>query len=249
MLLGLLAGCATSSARTTERVAASPARLSEVSYGLSWSWGTAHAERGSGWSTDTDRGTHVVVERGGLVDRTMALVPCARVHDSEEKGMLGMLDLFGLLHAARACDDEDDASTVDRAVIEPLDGPSEQVLGRASFAPETYCKVFYRVGRATGGSHGPKNPGDMLGHTLTLSGTWSVADSAPTPFHLEADMAWGAMAPLPALHGAGSANLVLERQLGAIFDGVDFAHDTDAQAARQVLRNITGSGTLKVASP
>ncbi len=193
-----------------------------LTYSLDWHWGKAQAVGDDGWWVTTDLGYGVQVTRAELMNASVALVPC-----QTSAAWLAP-------RAAKA--GHGDPGDVSRWVgprQEHVLSPTLSTLGTVSLGAGRYCAVHYLVA----GSGGTP--------TLLLEGNLSRPDGSSTPLHIESALAWGANTILDANAVIDAAHaphhIALQRDLGALFDAIDFdTAPTDAQA-RSVLRALVGS--------
>ncbi len=226
----------------------------EISYRLTWDLsGVAIGEDGT-WSLTTDLGFAVHLTRGWLVIYQTSLTPCAPAVEPEglnlRRGLLWALGV-GVAHAGHN-DPGGDPSTWIQPTVEDLVPPTDRALGTVVVPAQTYCRAHYLVGRADEGTTGTPEAVDFGRRTFWLEGTWQRAeDVAPTPFIVRTDLANGALVGLyppdrfgdpAAAHmldlGARGVEVTWRRDLGHLFDGLDFAHGGEDAWARVVLTNL-----------
>lgn len=212
------------------------APVRSVRYHLAWDTGRLEPGERS-WTVTTDRGDRVTLVDGWISTRTLALVPCP----DPRPAALGALSL--LVGPARACEGSDDVSAraVDR--VDPLVAPADVDLGGVGFAVARYCQLFTLLAKAHADAEGESPAVGMVDTTLRLRGSWS-GDAGGGTFDLETDEAWGANLALPRLP-APDVDLTLTRDLGGLFDGVDFTAPP-VDITRQVLRNLSGDARVTV---
>lgn len=233
-------------------------------YLLAWSWGSAvPADDGGSWRTTNDLGFEVEVTGGYLVTYSMQLVECEEADGAEgseesevESASLGGMwqALFGggLARAGHAYV-EDGPAVMNIPQIEGLAAPRALDLGTRYVGEARYCSAHYLVARAddeTADESWPEDV-DMWRIALHLEGTWRAAgDEEATPFEIRTNLG---NARLDALAEAldtstGSATLTVYRELGTLFDGVDFeteGADNDA-LARGVLAALIDHTELEI---
>ena len=92
---------------------------------------------------------------------------------------------------------------------------------------------------------------EMDGISLRLEGTWreidAPADLEPTPFLIETSAAHGTLPHLQEVLVGGegtSAVVTIERQLGTLFEDVDFRAMSTSALERAVLANLMDNVTI-----
>lgn len=201
--------------------------IAEVHYQTRWNQYPAGA-----WTTVTDLGYRVTVERGGLVNYSAALVECldARGHGSSIN-----------------------PTQTTRAVFESLTSPAPGLLDARTFTASRFCHAHYLVARSDDDTLGlPEEPA-LAGLSLWVAGRYQAPgaeEGDEVPFEIAATSPFGALFELPTGDMAeGSdepmrATIVIERELDTLLDGVDFEHDDDDARARQVVENAVAHTTV-----
>lgn len=227
-----------------------PARAisGDIHYQATWAWGRAVDTPGPGWQVTNDLGYLVTVEEGYLASYSTELVECARQDTpSLLEQILGAINP-GVALAGHSQGPNPAAVAVSR--VESLAEPASVDLGRVSVSYATYCQGHYLLARATPDAVNlPAS--DAIGTTLYLQGTYQLGDDEAVPFVIETNLAWGGMSdlyladapdqPIYAAISRDALQVTIERDLGTLFDGVDFA-TTDAEArAKTILRTFTSN--------
>lgn len=215
-----------------------PLLREEVRYTLDWRWGRARRSPEGGWSVRTDRGFAVRVSAGRLVTRNLELIPC---HAPAPPPAAALLLRFGLARARAGHSSlMPNESKIPGSVQEDLADPQPALLESRLVTDPEYCRAHYLVARPTG-----TGPGALA---LEVSGTWSRAGSAATPFRLQSAAAYGQFLDFRSASGApvgrraivGGIAVTLRRTLGTMFDGIDFeaggARDSGARVLRSLVR-------------
>lgn len=227
-------------AQTTQ---GSPIVYGDVAYRASWDWGGAQPLAGGGWSTTNDRGYTIRVRAGRLVTRSLELVPC---HAPPAEQPLARL--FGGLAppAAHAGHGSllPNASRISRSFEEDLADPQEREVEARRARDPDYCQGHLLIARPTGAP--PAAP------SLEISGEWTRGGRGPTPFAVRGAAAYGQLKDLLDASGAapqrqsivGGVRVEARRELGSMFDGVDFAAMPEAEQARRIARSIVGNARL-----
>jgi len=232
-------GCAVSEA--PEGVVASRAP-----YAVSWNTeGVAMDAQGQGWSVQTALGYQVRLEQGHLVNYRVQLVPCEEESAQASTGWssVPMWPLLAISSVAVAGHDgQDDPSITLESVAESLAGPARVELETTEFPSRRYCQVHYLLARGEEETRSLPESIDLVNRSLVLEGqVTGPAEMDPTPFVLETAWPMGVLIDIPDTVVAGQdgeLNVHLRRDLGGLFEGVDFdGMDADSQVW-QVLHNI-----------
>lgn len=247
----------TSSAVTTAAPQQNPGTLI---YALTWDGdGVMFDAEGAGWWVQTGLGYEVHVEQGYVVTGNLELVPCAHEHETLQSQ--AMQAASPVLHAFSSVayaghGDQADGSQLAQPLVESLTAPTDVALA-ANFGVEpVYCQAHYLAAYAPEGATNLPALPEMVGRTLYIAGTWRTLDTeAPVPFTIQSDLAWGTLLALESHSPTGTgrewANTIdvqvtIQRNLGQLFENVDFATMGEAEMAVAVLRSLTSSATATV---
>ena len=214
-----------------------------VQYELAWDRAhtTAITDGTQGWRTETDLGYFVELERAYIVNYSAQLIACA---PQESSAYDVLFTAFSTTLARAGHGEPDNSSQTSHVRLEDFAQLNSSVWGQASFS-EPACQVHILL--ASSGTSGALNnltEGPTM-PTLLLRGTyWHAADPSPVPFEISSDLAWGAVldleSPVNSWHWPwqSEAKIVIQRQAGSLFDGVDFVHLSEIDAGRMVLRSL-----------
>ena len=231
------------------------AESGSITYRAAWEWGEAIDTPGPGWEVTTDLSYRVQVETGAVVFYSAELLACEHEHTETLWQWLGNLlgDLTGPTTAYAGHTDESNLAEVMPILVESLTGPATTELGSVQVGEPAYCQGHYLVARAV--------DGEMAGRSLTVSGTVTGPDGTAQPFAIDTALAWGTIAELQlpyatgddsaAIHGEignDTLEIVIDRKLDTLFDGVDFAGMDATEKAKTVLRNLTNHTALLIVS-
>lgn len=224
---------------------------SDLNYTLVWDDGRVALED-EGWSVTTDEGVQVHLTRGWLVTYQLSLVPCEdpesepHGHDDDDAHAWRRVFGAGVAHAGHA-EDVADPSTWAIPQVEALHAPQGLSVTVSAVAGARYCAAHYLAGRADDATVGLPDEADLDRTTLHLEGTWrDPATGQGGAFKVRTDLANGALREVDLDTGAGPRSVRVSRDLGGLFDGVDFGADDDDAAARRVLTNLVGGVTVEV---
>ena len=218
---------------TPDDVNSDPRRVeetSEVRYHLAWDWGEAESSE-TGWRVTTDRGYDVEVTEGFLITYSVQLAPCA---DEELGRNLGLNRLFGAQRAFAGHGGLEDPSAWLDQVAEPLHTPEPLSLEPVQLDTGHYCRAHYLVARADTKARDLPGHVNMVGSSLYIVGTSRLAGAEAKPFVLWSTLPVGELMtwsdPVRPINLAeGGVDVTITRDLGRLFDGVNF--DTMSQEA------------------
>jgi hypothetical protein len=222
----VVAGCVQATPAAQHAPAAQTAQPDRaLSYMLRWSMGRATRDT-TGWRVSTAMGYEVHVTAGALVNAAVQLVPCSSA---------------GLFEVQVANADHGSARPdLTRWVgprSESLVAPDGLTLGPVPISTDRYCDAHYLVADDPA-ANAP---------ALRLAGTVRKGSGPARDFEITSPYPWGGSIKLPdgAIPASGDTQVVIERDLGGLFDEVDFEAAPDEQA-RMVLRALV-RGTRVVA--
>ncbi len=197
--------------------------------------------RHSAWSVRSDLGYVVTLEQGFLSSHTTELVECDAPPFAPSYG-------WSLIRPAFAGHMVSVHPTAFRQPrIESLVDPKPARLSRVMPGRRLYCRAHYLIARADASAVGLPTDVDMLGASLVLRGSYARDGAAPREFSLRTAAANDVTQELTTApggtavrfdSGVSGATLHVERDLGALFDGLDFERQPQRQWPRQVLQNL-----------
>lgn len=242
---------------------AAPLTPGDVRYRLEWHTdGLTIAPDGT-WTTTTDLGYRVALDRGWLTSYQLSMVPCWLVEGTGAR--LDPLRLLwsligGVAHAGH--DDEPDPSRVAASRIEPLVGLTALAFGAARVPAEEYCKAHYVAARSDEDTAAVPDAYAGERVTLHLEATWTApGETEAHAFTVRSALAAGKNLALVAPGGVEADALRLQsgeagfevtvyRRPARWFDGIDFATvataDDPEAIARAVLLNFIDGLALTV---
>ncbi len=200
-----------------------------IIYQLDWIWGAATPSQ-NGWDVTNDLGYHIHVDEAYLVSYSVQLVECEQDHEETASS----LDLFGIqtAYAGHGSDAPDPSSLVE-PTVESFAAPEMLVYGSIAVPAATYCQAHYLVARAGNTTANLPNQIELMGTSVYIAGTVRYPDKMiSTSFVIETTLANGTVMALPSQVDISETAtiIVISRDLGTLFNGVDFATmDADAQ--------------------
>lgn len=227
-----------------------------VAYVAAWQWGQAIPLPNGSWQTVNDLGYTVTVEEGYVVFASADLIECEHDHATNWWQML----FGGSAHAGHG--GGVNPTAVVPVLVESLSAPQTTALGMVSGSEPAYCQGHYVVAQATAEIDQPVGV-DLTGSSLYVRGTYQPAGSKTAqPFEMQTALAWGEIDDLrlpvqdgtgewPTVHaetGSQSIEITVLRNLGTLFNGVDFAHTDETTQAKAILRALTGQTRFLVSS-
>lgn len=212
------------------------ARDGRVVYLLSWDLDRVlRAADGTSWTVTTDLGYEVRVAAGYLTSHTAELIACDR-----RPGALAWL-AFSLMprpaHATHAL--ALDPSAFHRARIESLTAARTARVVRPVPRAQAYCEAHYLVARAGGTATAMPAEVDMTDRSLYVRGVYGKANGMRTAFEITTTVAHGWRGAVERIDaGPGPIAVHVERRLGTLFDGLDFARVPEREWPRRMLANL-----------
>jgi hypothetical protein len=203
-----------------------------VTYEFVWSDAGAVSQSDGAWSVTSNLGYEVNVSLGLLTISTVQLIPCddAMASVSEPWGVRMAAWLLGA-SAARAGhgSTETDPSAVLEEAIEALTPSGSVTLGPGEFDSHDYCGLHVLFGPSV--TDPSTAEVDMYLRVLHLEGTWRDGEGEAESFVVHTALPTGALVDLEGLDGSAvrieagtwGARVQVERELGGLFDDVDFA--------------------------
>lgn len=231
------------------KAAGNPVVHTTLRYRLSWNWAGAR-KLARGWQTTNDLGYAVEVRAGRLTTRSIELMGC---HALPMASMLFAYAGHGLLTP--------DKSKITKEYTEELDAPSDVAIESRTVTAAGYCQGHYLVGYPAGG--------DLSAPSLEVDGVWRRGGEAK-PFHVRSRFAYGLVkdlasqehtnngsrprlesdrvagengrAPFASKMAMGrDVDVAVERSLGQMFQGVDFARMDAMAQGRQMAKSLVNS--------
>ena len=231
----------------------------QVDYHVSWDTSGVTLNDG-GLELRNNLDYEIELSAGYLVFYSTQLVPCEDDESSElARGQTNGIDwgkwwdrVIGIRTAHAGHGDEDmDPSVMAQSYVENLIAPESMQLGSRIIEGTRYCQIHYLVARGGSGSIGLPEDQDMVGASLYMTGTWSLAGEAPQPFTILSSVAYGTLANLypESYYGVSEmefeldaslagARVEIERDLYGLFEDLNFETMTDTQMERRVLQNV-----------
>ena len=231
----------------------------QVDYHVSWDTSGVTLKDG-GLELRNNLGYEIELSAGYLVFYSTQLVPCENEESTElTRAQAKGIDwgkwwsrLIGVRTAHAGHGDEDmDPSVMAQSYVENLIAPESMQLGSRTIEGTRYCQIHYLVARGGSGSIGLPEDQDMVGASLYMEGTWSLAGEAPQPFTILSSVADGTLANLypEPYYGVSEmefeldaslagARVEIERDLHGLFEDLNFETMTDTQMERRVLQNV-----------
>ena len=220
------------------------AKAGNISYILAWDVGDAERTP-AGWQFSTDLGYRVALEEGYVTSYAVQALECEHAH-----GFAAWLrSLVSVAFAGHPA--EKNPAQLSKPTVENLLSLDRLKLGTVTVNEPSYCQVHYVAAKAPPGLE--QTPDEVAGSSLYLQGTYQ-RDAEVEPFVIRSDLVWGKVHPLQnadydevrALIGE-TLEVVLERKLDTLFDGVNFETDSEETVAKTVLRTLN-DGALAVVS-
>lgn len=225
-----------------ETASSTAAREGVILYRTGWAWGDA-VPTADGWTVTNDLGFVVMVEKAYLVNYTVQLLECEdHTHASLLDSLMPDTVLAG--HGVGI-----NPALVEASFIENFTHPETIEFGKVTVESVAYCEAHYLIARA--GSETRFQPGDieMYGVSLYVEGKYQKMDSAEiTPFTAQTHLANGKQLtlhlpddsmPVYVEVGEEPVEILVQRRLDSLFDGVDFT--STENIGRAILWNIIAS--------
>lgn len=215
-------------------------------YTLAWNLeGVRRDDQAIGWSVTTDLGYEVRVDAGYLTSHSAELLAC----DRRTVPLVQLATWIAPRPAYATHALSLNPSAFHQARIESLARPRDSRTVRPVPAAE-YCGVQYLVARAAGVATGLPEDIDMTARSLYLRGDYAAAEGMHQPFEITTTVAHGLRFDSDRIDGRDAPVAVrIERSLGRLFDGVDFAQSPEREWPRRILRNLIDSTVVAVDRP
>jgi len=236
-----------------EGAAAEGAVIGAAVWRLTWDTGRVVAdERGRGWSVENDLGYRVRVASGWLVDHSVSLGPC--VVPRPDGGAAWLPIRLGV-RAAYAHEDAD-ASAIEAMHAEDLTRLEDSGPWPSVFPEARYCRAHWLLARATKATDAPAGV-DLAQTSIRVTGSWERGGVA-RPLSVDT---WWPQGKVQELDGIADPDALAEaradgetrwawitvrRQLGSLFDGIDFAVDSEDEIAGKLVDNVVSHAEMRV---
>ncbi len=231
----------------------------QVLYQFDWHWGKAQPDTdGKGWTVINDLGYQIHVTQGYLVTGSAELVPCAHTHAQVQPSTIDTIAaLFAPQIAKAGHGGESDASRLKNPQVESLTVP-QSISAITQWGSEpNYCQMHYLVAYGVANAQNLPTDVSMIGNSLLIEGEVRAPNTTvATPFNLKSALAWGGSKDLivtndktDVAEGVKSGtflHLIVSRDLGSLFDGVDFAQMSAQDQSKQILRSIIQNTEIEV---
>ncbi len=228
MLSLLLLGCGAAQERSPG------VNIESVDYTADWDWNGVEREPGEvGFSVETNLGYRVRVDAGELVNHTLQLVPCEEDQTEAGDGLAWMLP-WRSRPAIASDGGVVDPSALPDHFVEEFASLQALALGSVEFDRAFYCSLHYLVA-----------PIALGGSSLLLSGEVTDSGGNTTNLEVQTATAWGVVLPLAEAESSHHLDLQLKREIGTLFDDIDFSEPGDlASLSQAVLRNLVQGAAL-----
>ncbi len=212
--------------------------IGTIEYELGWSTERI-VSAGGGWTVTTDLGYEVTVQQGWLVSYGLTLLPC------EDDPGLARRSAFGVSTAYAGHPGAADRSAFMEPVVQSLSSPVDLHVASVRVPATRYCQAHYLVARSDEDAV-RTSTGDMRGTTLLVSGSYRAPGSdRAEELRIRIAAANGGIvgfsngAPETNVStGHGDYVVRFERDLGALFDQIEFDDFSAEEIEKQILRNV-----------
>ncbi len=222
--------------------------LSAATWSLGWKNEGVQFDAAGGFTLINDLGYTIHVDVGDLVLHRVALVPCS------QKTAQRAIFPFVSINAAFAHEEASDPSSIEALALSTVGDSEATEIGANAFAPVRYCQAYWLVARGMAGAFA--NDGlDMSNRSIYFSGTWE-RDGQSGKLLIDTWWPMGTFADLKSITDAAVYEnatkedsvhfgwIKIDIALGKVFDGVDFAADSEEIVADSVLDNIVATAEL-----
>jgi hypothetical protein len=243
--IALIAACADSGQRTVA-ASGSDARLR---WELIWATDettTSDARR----TIVNDLDYTVVLEEAWVVSYSAQLLPCsetAAAPVSELRRLArGAIAAIAPVRPAWAGHGDSSDTTTAPGTAENLVSADEIVQPDRAVAEVEYCRAHYLVARADTEVANVSSD-ELSRNSLVLHGTWNAADGASGRVDVVSSLASGVYLDLPVpIDVDGPWTVTVSRDLGRLFDGIDFAAASENDIERAVLTSLVDHASVSV---
>jgi len=213
-----------------------PIVVGTIRYSLTWNWDGVE-KTSTGWKVVNDLGYQVEVTSGRLVTRNLELIPCH--YKPAQPPQVWLWDLLkpAAVYAGHGSLLPNPAK-ISRSYEEDFAKLSDIEIESRKVTDPEYCQAHYLIARPTG-----TGPGDS---SLELSGSYAK-DGQGEAFTIASNMAYGELKDLDAAVSiVGGIDVVVERSVAKLFDGVDFGAMDERARDMSVLRALVRGASVKV---
>lgn len=224
--------------------------LSAATWSLGWKNEGVEYDEAGGFSVTNDLGYRIHVDSGHLVLHRVALVPCPE-KPTQSAAFVGFT-----IDSAFAHEEESDASSMETLALSNIVHPKTMEIGANAFAPARYCQVYWLVARGMPGAVADDGL-DMSNRSIYFAGSWE-RNGQKGPLVIDTWWPTGTFVDLQSIMDPATYERVANEDsvhfgwigvdipMGKLFDGIDFATDSDAIVADSVLDNIISSAEVTV---
>jgi hypothetical protein len=217
-------------------------RLRAARWEGAWTPAGAEQTAAGGFRTTTDEGYTVVIDEAWLVNYAVTLVPC-------EESEAVALRLLGIGTAQAHHGEFEDPSQLEPVLVEPFADPQPTTteLGRSTFPGASYCGVHWLIARGDDTSLAPDGS-SAADRAVHLTGSWHRGDERGVIL-IDTSLAQGMLRTLDEVHVVGTgaeALITIERQLGTMFDGIDFATANPNLVDWEVVSNLVEQSSVRI---
>lgn len=241
-----------------------PAYSGTVHYRFDWEWGSAQPdEMGNGWSVTNNLGYRIHLKQGYLATVSTEMIACPHTHPTPQSSLLpGIATAFFAAKTAYAghSGNKHDASQIPSSYVESIAAPKALLLTSHFGDEPDYCYTHYLIASAKSWMQNLPSDRNMIDTSLFLAGELQSPGSQEwTPFTVQSKLAWGgllrpitqsaaevAIVALEPIFPSVNVQVMIRRNLGTLFDNVDFATMNDETRARTILSMIVKSATVEV---
>lgn len=213
----------------------SMSNVSEVRYRLQWVYGKAvPLTSGQGWRVVTDSGYEVTVTKAAIISYRLQLVECDL--SSSFTNYLGAFGGSQLAYAGHG--DDTNLTTVDGPFVESLDSPVNVEAVGLFPGNQAFCQLHYLV----------SGKGSESQLTLSVEGTFQREGGDAQAFELLSTQNHGNLVELPQVKQKPGHAIVVQvtRNLGQLFDNVNFEQDSDNTMTWRILDSLVNSLEIEV---
>lgn len=232
----------------------------EVAWILDWEAGQASFDEETGsWEVTNDLGYAIHLESGWVASYAVSLTPCAGAlpgslqleSGRRSRASLAIGDTLARPQGGHPGDTDPSAWVFELFERTHEPEPIPTFADPLAIEGDVYCGGHYVIAPSLAAEQAAIQDGDddpeLVAASLFMRGSWiEPGGSEPVPFSLRDEQAYGKLHDIaesfeiaPTATPGELMEVRLVRHVDAIFDGVDFATMSDADASWQVLRNLT----------
>lgn len=222
--------------------------LSAATWSLGWKNEGVQFDAAGGFTLTNDLGYRIHVDVGDLVLHRVALVPCSQ--KTEQTAFFPFISI----NAAFAHEETSDPSSMETLALSEAGQSKTMEIGANAFAPVRYCQAYWLVARGMAGAVATEGL-DMSNRSIYFSGTWE-RDGQSGKLLIDTWWPMGTFVDLKAITEAAVYEnatkedsvhfgwIKIDIALRRVFDGIDFAVDSEEIVADSVLDNIIATAEL-----